>query len=203
VRIQGHAQVRVSWRGEPLPEPHRALEPRWEAAPASRQGLGMALVVARRVAELHGGILRAEANALVLSLPLRVPSLEHKGGGEGRVLVVDDDEPLSRMMAEFLAENGFTADWASGGHSALEKVRLRAPDVMVLDLRMPDLDGRGLLLAVRALGLTPRVVLFSADREVANAARELACEAFVEKPFAPDGLLLAVRRVLNPGAAAK
>jgi signal transduction histidine kinase len=203
VRIQGHAEVRVSWQGEPLAEPHRALEPRWEAAPGSRQGLGMALVVARRVAELHGGNLRAEPNALVLSLPLRVPSLEHKGGGEGRVLVVDDDEPLSRMMAEFLAENGFTADWAGGGHSALEKIRLRAPDVMVLDLRMPDLDGRGLLLAVRALGLTPRVVLFSADREVAAAARELACEAFVEKPFAPDGLLLAVRRVLNPVAAAK
>jgi signal transduction histidine kinase/ActR/RegA family two-component response regulator len=202
VRVQGHAEVRVSWQGEPLLEPHRALEPRWEAAPNLRQGLGMALVIARRAAELHGGILRAEANALVLSLPLRVASLEHQGGSEGRVLVVDDDEPLSRMMAEFLAENGFTADWAGGGHSALEKVRAWPPDVMVLDLRMPDLDGRGLLLAIRALGLAPRVVLFSADREVASAARELACEAFVEKPFAPDGLLLAVRRVLNPGAAA-
>ncbi|HEX4382002.1 MAG TPA: response regulator [Myxococcales bacterium] len=203
VRVQGHAEVRVSWQGEPLAEPHRAFEPRWEAPPNLRQGLGMALVVARRAAELHGGLLRAEPNALVLSLPLRVPSLEHKGGGEGRVLVVDDDEPLSRMMAEFLAENGFTADWAAGGRIALEKVRMRPPDVMVLDLRMPDLDGRGLLLAVRALGLAPRVVLFSADREVATAARELACEAFVEKPFAPDGLLLAVRRVLNPSAAAK
>jgi signal transduction histidine kinase len=198
VRVRGHAEVRVSWEGEPLVDPQQVLEPRWEAAPGMRQGLGMALVVARRAAELHGGALRAEPNALVLSLPLRAPSLERKGGGEGRVLVVDDDEPLSRMMAEFLAENGFTADWAGGGYVALDKVRAQPPDVMVLDLRMPDLDGRGLLRAVRALGLSPRVVLFSSDRDVALAASELACEAFVEKPFAPDGLLLAVRRALNP-----
>jgi signal transduction histidine kinase len=202
-RVHGHAEVRVSWQGEALAEPHRLLEPRWEAAPGLRQGLGMALVVARHAAELHGGSLRAEANAFVLSLPLRAPSLEHKGGGEGRVLVVDDDEPLCRMMAEFLAENGFAADWAGGGHVALAKMQEQPPDVIVLDLRMPDLDGRGLLLAVRALGLSPRVVLFSADREVASAARELACEAFVEKPFAPDGLLLAVRRVLSSGDGAK
>jgi two-component system C4-dicarboxylate transport response regulator DctD len=67
-----------------------------------------------------------------------------------------------------------------------------------LDLRMPEMDGRALLAAVRASGLAPRVVLFSADREVAAAAQELACEAFVEKPFAPESLLAAVRRALAP-----
>ena len=71
--------------------------------------------------------------------------------------------------------------------------------MIVLDLRMPDLDGRALLAAVRTLGLAPRVVLFSADREVAAAARELACEAFVEKPFAPESLLDAVRRAQAAG----
>jgi DNA-binding response OmpR family regulator len=111
------------------------------------------------------------------------------------VLVVDDDEPMARMMAEFLGEHGFTADWAGGGKAALARVRSNPPDVIVLDLRMPEMDGRQLLQAVRSLGQSPRVVLFSADREVANAARELACEAFVEKPFAPESLLAAVRRV--------
>jgi signal transduction histidine kinase len=197
VRVRGHAEIRVTWQGEPFLDPQRVLEPRWESAPGQRQGLGMALVVAAHAAELHGGSLRAEPQALLLTLPLRAPSLERTGPGEGRVLVVDDDEPLARMMAEFLAENGFAADWAGGGRAALEKLRLDPPDVMVLDLRMPDLDGRGLLVAVRSLGLKPHVVLFSADREVAAAARELACEAFVEKPFAPESLLLAVRRALG------
>ena len=198
LRRDGRAVVRVSWSGDPLPESERsqALQPRWEVPQAQRQGLGMALVVAGRAAELHGGSLRAEPNAFVLELPLRTSSLLHGDGGEGRVLVVDDDEPIARMMAEFLAEHGFVADWAGGGRSALAKVKASPPDVMVLDLRMPEMDGRQLLLAVRALGLGPRVVLFSADRAVAEAARELACEAFVEKPFAPESLLAAVRRAL-------
>ncbi|TMA18973.1 MAG: response regulator, partial [Deltaproteobacteria bacterium] len=84
---------------------------------------------------------------------------------------------------------------------ALAKIKADPPDVVVLDLRMPDMDGRALLVAVRAEGLAPRVVLFSADREVAAAAQELACEAFVEKPFAPESLLDAVRRTIAPAGA--
>ena len=68
---------------------------------------------------------------------------------------------------------------------------------MVLDLRMPEMDGRALLVEVRALGHLPCVVLLSADREVAAAAHELRCEAFVEKPFAPEGLLAAVQSALR------
>jgi signal transduction histidine kinase len=196
-RDGAHAEVRVSWSGDPIADPTHALEPRWEAPQSQRQGLGMALTVARKAADLHGGSLRAEPTALVLTLPLRAPAVGRRGGGEGRVLVVDDDEPIARMMAEFLAEHGFEADWAGGGRLALAKIRAGPPDALVLDLRMPDMDGRALLAAIRAEGISPRVVLFSADREVADAARELACEAFVEKPFAPESLLGAVRRVLS------
>jgi signal transduction histidine kinase/CheY-like chemotaxis protein len=195
-RHGGHAEVRVHWSGDPLREPQHALQPRWEAPAAQRQGLGMALMIARKAAELHGGSLFAEPYAFVLELPLRSRASASAGTGEGRVLVVDDDEPIARMMAEFLAEHGFEADWAGGGRAALAKIKSGPPDVLVLDLRMPDMDGRTLLATVRGLGLDPRVVLFSADREVAGAARELACEAFVEKPFAPESLLDAVRRAL-------
>ena len=199
-RRENRAELRVLWSGEPLSPAGRAqaFEPGWDAPQPQRQGLGMALVVARETALLHGGKLHAEPRALVLELPLRALSMERaSGSAEGAVLVVDDDEPMARMMAEFLAEHGFEADWANGGRSALEKIKARPPDAMVLDLRMPDMDGRALLMAVRALGLGPRVVLFSADRAVAEAARELACESFVEKPFAPEGLLDAVRRALE------
>ncbi len=202
VRREGRAEVRVRWSGEPLSEADRrqALEPRWEAPQAQRLGLGMALVIAQRAAELHGGALRAEADSFFLDLPLRAPSRLPLSGGEGRVLVVDDDEPLARMMAEFLGEHGFDADWAGGGRIALARMKVAPPDVLVLDLRMPEMDGRALLTAVRALGMSPRVVLFSADRAVADAARELACEAFVEKPFAPESLLAAVRRTMSAPA---
>ncbi|MGZ6126030.1 MAG: hybrid sensor histidine kinase/response regulator [Myxococcales bacterium] len=198
-----HAVVRVEWSGDALSEPQRALEPRWEAPQAQRQGLGMALTIACKAAELHGGSLSAEPQAFVLRLPVRSPVPGRPGGSEGRVLVVDDDEPIARMMAEFLAEHGFDADWAGGGRIALAKIKADPPDALVLDLRMPDMDGRALLAAVRTLGLSPRVVLFSADREVAAAAQELRCEAFVEKPFAPESLLAATRRALTSPAMQK
>lgn len=202
-RAGARAELRVEWSGAELAEADRArlLTPQWEASPAQRQGLGMALMVAQRAAELHRGTLRVQAQALVLHLPLRAPMLERDAGTQGRVLVVDDDEPIARMMAEFLAEHGFEADWAGGGRAALHKIRERPPDVLVLDLRMPDIDGREVLDKARGFGFSPRVVLFSADREVAAAARELRCEAFVEKPFAPESLLAAVRRAMAVGGS--
>ncbi len=198
-REAGKAVVRVAWSGLALNPAERAqlFAPMWEAPQQQRLGLGMALLIAREAAQLHGGILRAEPQALVLELPLRIAPLEKdERRHQGRVLVVDDDELLARMLAEFLCESGFVADWAGGGRAALAKLRAASCDLLVLDLRMPDLDGRALLAELRGLGLRPRVVLLSADREVARAAHELGAEAFVEKPFAPDGLLAAVRRAL-------
>ena len=196
VRNGGRADLRVTWTGEPLADPQHALEPRWEAAQVHRQGLGMALAIGRRAADLHGGSLHAEPHAFVLDLPLRGHLRASGEAGEGRVLVVDDDEPMARMMAEFLAEHGFVTDWAGSGRSALAKVKASPPEVLVLDLRMPEMDGHQILLAVRGMGLSPSVVLFSADRAVADAARELSCDGFVEKPFAPESLLAAVRRAM-------
>jgi len=175
----------------------------WEAPQHERVGLGMALLVAQEVSRLHGGTLRAEPESLVLELPLRVAVLgdasKRRGG---RILIVDDDEPLASMLAEFLCESGYVADWAEGGRAALEKLALSSCDLLVLDLRMPDLDGRSLLEELRGrLGLNPRVVLLSADREVARAAQELGAEAFVEKPFAPESLLAAVARALQRSSA--
>jgi signal transduction histidine kinase/CheY-like chemotaxis protein len=200
VRDGSQAELRVTWAGARLTTHERAqaFEPRWEEAQPARQGLGMALFIARHSVALHGGELRADPDALVLRLPVRAQAVQKSGGAGGRVLVIDDDEAIARMLAEYLAEHGLRADWAGSGRAALDKIqRGPKPDVLVLDLRMPDIDGREVLAQVRRQGLDPRVVLLSADREVAAAARELRTEAFVEKPFAPENLLAAVRRALE------
>jgi signal transduction histidine kinase len=193
------ATLRITWVGAGLTtqERARAFEPRWEESQPARQGLGMALFIARHSVALHGGELRADPDALVLRLPVRSEPARQIDTGRGRILVVDDDEPIAQMLAEYLADQGLEADWAGGGRSALDKIeRGPVPDLLVLDLRMPDLDGRELLAELRRRGLQPRVVLLSADRDVAAAARELRADAFVEKPFAPENLLAAVRRAL-------
>jgi len=200
-RDGANAELRLTWAGARLTseERARAFEPRWEEPQPGRQGLGMALFIARHAVALHGGELRGDADALVLRLPLRLEVARKPEGASGRVLVVDDDEPIAQMLAEYLSDHGIEADWAGGGRAALEKIqRGPVPDLLVLDLRMPDLDGRELLAQVRRQGLQPRVVLLSADREVASAARELQADGFVEKPFAPENLLASVRRALEP-----
>jgi CheY-like chemotaxis protein len=199
-RSASRAGVHISWVGAPLTSQERAqaFEPRWEEPQSARQGLGMALFVARHAVGMHGGELRADAHELVLELPLRVEAPRKGKPAEGRILVVDDDESVARMLAEYFSDHGLEADWAGGGRAALEKIeRGPAPALIVLDLRMPDVDGRELLALVRRRGLDPRVVLLSAHREVATAARELRADGFVEKPFAPENLLAAVRRALE------
>ena len=103
------------------------------------------------------------------------------------------------MVADFLSESGFAATFASGGKAGIAQLEAGpAPDLLVLDLRMPEVDGRSVLREARErLRLSPRVVLLSADREVAGAAIELGAAGFVEKPFSPEGLLAAVRRALG------
>ncbi|HWE23437.1 MAG TPA: response regulator, partial [Myxococcales bacterium] len=201
------ARLGVTWVGARLTTEERAqaFEPRWEEPQPARQGLGMALFIARNAVALHGGELRADPDALVLELPLRIEAPRRSETGGERVLVVDDDESIARMLSEYLRDHGLEADWAGSGRDALEKIeRGPAPDLLVLDLRMPDVDGRELLAQVRRRRMDPRVVLLSADREVAAAAGELRAEGFVEKPFAPENLLAAVRRALTaPGASAQ
>jgi signal transduction histidine kinase len=200
-REGARAQLRVGWPGRTLSVGERAsaFDARWEEPQLTRQGLGMALFIARHSVSLHGGELSCDADAFVLRLPLRSPSAQRDAGGQ-RILVIDDDEPLARMLSELLAEHGYVAEHAAGARAALEKLRRAPVDLLVLDLRLRDLDGRALLTAVRRSGSDPRVVLLSADRELAGAAREVHAQAFVEKPFAPEALLAAVQRALpkNP-----
>jgi len=116
--------------------------------------------------------------------------------------VIDDDEPLARMLCELLGEHGFVADFAAGARAGLQKIRNSPPDLVVLDLKLRDLPGRALLEEMRRTGLDPRVVLLSADRELAAAARDVGAHGFVEKPFAPEALLAAVERALPDAASA-
>jgi len=190
------AQLRVGWPDRTLSVAERAsaFDARWEEPQLTRQGLGMALFIARHCILLHGGELSCDPDAFVLRLPLRSQAQRDVRGH--RILVIDDDEPLARMLSELLAEHGYVAEHAAGARAALEKLRRAPADLLVLDLRLRDLDGRALLAAVRRSGCDPRVVLLSADRELEGAALEVRAQAFVEKPFAPEALLAAVQRAL-------
>ncbi len=114
-----------------------------------------------------------------------------------RVLVVDDEPKLARVAAEMLELDGHQVARATGGRQALVELAAAPFDVVITDLRMPEVDGLAVLAAARALATPPEVVLMTAygTAESAVAAMKAGAADYVLKPFAMDELRLRVRRL--------
>jgi DNA-binding response OmpR family regulator len=119
----------------------------------------------------------------------------------GSVLVVEDEADLVWVIRFNLELEGYRTFVAANGRAALEVLEEVTPDVILLDLMMPVMDGWAVLEEVRRRGITtPRVIVVSArtgqlDR---RRAEELAVDHFVPKPFDMDELLTMIRGLLPP-----
>ncbi len=115
--------------------------------------------------------------------------------GQLRVLVVDDEPAILRFLRPSLATQGYIVSEASDGKSALEAVRRKAADVVVLDLGLPDMDGLEVIRRLRDAGETlPIIILSSREAEDAKVkALDLGADDYVTKPFGIDELLARVR----------
>ena len=100
------------------------------------------------------------------------------------VLVVEDDEGSRELLALALSDHGLRVELAGDGAEALERLESGRPDLIVLDFRMPSLDGAGFMrwLQVRP-GPRPPVLLLTAAPRPAELAAEIGADAFVAKPF--------------------
>jgi DNA-binding response OmpR family regulator len=110
-----------------------------------------------------------------------------------RVLIVDDDPALCEMMAQLLTEEGFDTDVASNGQDALDKAHDNPPRVIVLDMRMPVMDGWGFRAHQRycvTLGTIPVVILSGAPPA---RLRNVGAAATLQKPFQLDELVATIR----------
>lgn len=115
------------------------------------------------------------------------------------VLVVDDEEDILMLCRMTLEVNGFTVVEATTGREALAAVGRERPDVVVLDLRLPDVDGWEVLERLRAdpgLDAVP-VIACSAHASSGDRALASGCAGFVSKPFRPSELVDAVHAVLS------
>ena len=112
-----------------------------------------------------------------------------------RVLIVDDEPAILRFLRAGLSGQGYTVLEAATGQAALDQIRRKAADLIVLDLGLPDIDGLEVIRQVRASGATlPIVVLSSRDDERTKVdALDLGADDYVTKPFGMDELLARVR----------
>ncbi|MEJ5314003.1 MULTISPECIES: response regulator transcription factor [Anaerolinea] len=119
------------------------------------------------------------------------------------ILVVDDEERMVRFIRLNLEHDGFQVISAYRGYEALEKVRTEMPDLVLLDVMLPDLDGFEVLRLIRESSNTP-VIMLTAKGEEDDRVRglELGADDYVTKPFSPRELVSRVRAVLRRVEAA-
>ena len=121
-----------------------------------------------------------------------------------KLLVVEDEERIASFLGKGLTAHGYAVEWASTGAAAL---RLGAgPDIalVILDLKLPDLDGFEVLAGLREQGVRVPVLVLSARAHVEDRVRgfELGADDYLAKPFAFEELLARVRARLRSGPAA-
>ena len=129
------------------------------------------------------------------------PAADPAPADSARVLVVDDDPPLQRMLTRTLTAEGFAVTVAADGGAALADVERLAPDVIVLDVGLPGLDGLSVCRRLRGKGLVTPILMLTARDAVADrvAGLEAGADDYLVKPFAVSELIARLRALTRRG----
>lgn len=137
----------------------------------------------------------------MLSLPLEQPSTMHSSIRRRSILIVDDDEALADVLSIRLSRQGFTPSIAASGQLALALARAEKPDLILLDLRLPDMDGFELcqqLVDDEQTSEIPVIILSGLQQpDIIRRSRAAGCHYFVHKPFDPNALLTLIEQAIE------
>jgi two-component system KDP operon response regulator KdpE len=117
---------------------------------------------------------------------------------EPRILAIEDETPIRRFLRIAVESAGFVLIETDRGRSGIEKAATEAPDLVLLDLGLPDMDGKQVIAAIREWSQVPILVLSVRDAETEKiAALDAGADDFVTKPFATGELLARIRALLR------
>ena len=115
-----------------------------------------------------------------------------------QVLIVDDDTRLSAMLADYLPGNGYSVRTAATANAGLAELQRRAPDAVILDVMLPDLDGFDTCRRIRAVSDVPVLMLTAKGEETDRiVGLELGADDYLPKPFNPRELLARLKAILR------
>jgi two-component system KDP operon response regulator KdpE len=144
------------------------------------------------------------AENLATTMQTDVPIWEDQVSTQPLVLVADDEPRITKLVAIALSEEGFRVVTANGGEQALQKAEEVRPDIVLLDIVMPDLDGIEVMRQLRERRPVP-VILLTAKGSTADKAKglDLGADDYIAKPFHPDELAARVRAVIRRSGGAE
>ena len=118
-----------------------------------------------------------------------------------RILVVEDDRDIGELVCRYLEKAGFSAELVSSGRDAITSISSRPPDLLVLDLMLPHMDGLEICRAVRAsekTAATPIIMLTArAEESERIVGLEIGADDYIAKPFSPNELVARVRALIR------
>jgi DNA-binding response OmpR family regulator len=114
------------------------------------------------------------------------------------ILIVEDDEDTAEVVCTLLADAGFNATAVDSGKLALNQINANSPDLVLLDLNLPDISGLEVLRSVRSHSFMPMIVLsgYGQDRDRVHAL-EAGADDYMAKPFSPEELVARVKALLR------
>src|SRR5271154_330343 len=122
--------------------------------------------------------------------------------GKGNILVVDDEPQITRVLKTTLSSQGYGVRTASDGEEALHMLKEWTPDLVITDLRMPNLGGLELCRQIRAKSRIPIIVLsVKGEERIKVEALDAGADDYVTKPFSVNELLARVRAALRRASA--
>jgi len=162
-------------------------------------GTGLGLSIVKGIVDLHDGHIfvnsqPGEGSTFTVLLPV------YREPQRPLILVADDERDLHPLLEEFLRMADFDVDHAFNGQEALARVATQPPDLLVLDLKMPELNGYGVIRALRASDTTsdlPILVLTSWAEDQGREVLRLGANEFLTKPFSGEVVIDVIRRLLK------
>lgn len=124
--------------------------------------------------------------------------IENKGPDTHHILIVDDEPDIVEVVELYLSRSGYRVTVAQDGQAAIDALKAELPDLVVLDLMLPEIDGLEITRRLRAEGNTPIIMLTSRKEEMDRIlGLELGADDYMTKPFSPQELVSRVRAVLR------